>query len=134
MAEKTNVPAAPYFEGMPRDFAGRWRQEYVKALKQAEVNYPGDETEQRAVATREANRLLAVDEPESYEEAMAIEEWKCLHRKPFGNELKLVTINGRKYSFPIPEEKPKQAERPKEIEKPSAAKGGEGAGGSQGAT
>ncbi len=102
MADKVNVPAAPHFEGMPRDFAARWEQIWAKAFKAAEVNHPGDETEQRAVATREANRLFAVDEPENYEQAMAIEGWKVLHRGASGGVLKLVTIDGKKYSFPVP--------------------------------
>jgi len=112
MDEQTKVPAAPYFPGVPRDFAGRWQQAFARAFKQAEVNHPGDETEQRAVATREANRLFAVDEPENYEQAMAIENWKVLHREPFGQELRLVTIDGKKYRFPLPvpaEEKAKSA-------------------------
>src|SRR5712691_12684746 len=108
MAEQTNAPAPPQFPGMPKDFAGRWTVAYARALKQAEVNYPGDETEQRAVATREANRLFAVDEPENYEQAMAIESWKVLHREPFGKELKLVTIDGKKYRFPIPAPEPEK--------------------------
>jgi hypothetical protein len=118
MAEKTNVPSAPHFAGMPRDFAGRWEVAYVKAFKQAEVNYPGDETEQRAVATREANRLLAVDEPENYEQAMAIEDWKVLLRQQFGSQLRVVTIDGKKYSFAIP---PAPAEKGK---KAAAGEGG----------
>ncbi len=108
MADKVNVPAAPHFGGMPRDFAGRWEQVWAKAFRAAEVNYPGDETEQRAVATREANRLFAVDEPENYEQAMGIENWKVLHRQPSGGVLKLVTIDGKKYSFPIPPPEPEK--------------------------
>jgi hypothetical protein len=116
MADKVNVPAAPQFPGVPRDFAGRWETAYARAFKQAEVNHPGDETEQRAVAAREANRLFAVDEPENYEQAMSIEEWKCLHREPFGKELRLVTIDGKKYRFPLP--------APAEQEKTKGAKAG----------
>ena len=116
MAEQTNVPAPPQFPGMPKDFAGRWTVAYARAFKQAEQNHPGDETEQRAVATREANRLFAVDEPENYEQAMAIESWKVLHREPFGNVLKVVTIDGKKYAFPLP--------APAEQEKAKGAKGG----------
>jgi hypothetical protein len=116
MAEKSNVPTAPHFPGMPRDFAGRWEMAYAKAFRQAEVNHPGDETEQRAVASREANRLFAVDEPENYDQAMAIEDWKVLHRQQMGSLLKLVTIDGKKYSFPVPP--------PVEQEKGKTAKGG----------
>jgi len=111
MAEKSNVPAAPQFPGMPRDFAARWENAYVRAFKQAEVNHPGDDTEQRAVATREANRLFAVYEPESYEEAMAIESWKVLHRDEFGTELRVVTIDGKKYRFPLPARKAEAASK-----------------------
>lgn len=105
MAEKTNVPAVPHFEGMPRDFASRWETAFVKALRQAEINHPGDETEQRAVATREANRLFAVEEPETYEQAVALEPWKVLQRRESEGKLKLVTIEGKKYSFAIPARK-----------------------------
>jgi hypothetical protein len=109
MAERPNVPLPQLIGTEPKEFIGQWQLAYQKALKQAEVNYPGDETEQRAVASREANRLFAVDEPETYEQAMAIEPWKCLHRQVFGNVLKVVTIDGKKYSFPIPAEPEKKA-------------------------
>lgn len=81
----------------------QWRSNWQKAFKQAQIDHPGDDITQRAVATREANRVFRVDEPTSYEEAMALEDFKVLDRKPVaGGKLAVVTIDGKKYSFDVP--------------------------------
>src|SRR5712664_3283181 len=93
------VPDPPEVHGalalFPESSKGQWRLNYIRALKQAQVDFPGVETQQRAVATREANRLLIVDEPESYEDAMDIEPWKVLKRESFGANLEVTAIDGK---------------------------------------
>lgn len=96
------APEPPDFPGFPDKRKLEWKQNWLKAFKQAQIDHPGDEITQRAVATREANRVFRVEEPTGYDDAMALEEWQFLLRAEKGGQLKLVTIDGKKYSFPIP--------------------------------
>ncbi len=101
-AVRSEIPMAPQFPGLPESKQREWRELYAKALKQAKIDHPEDGMEQRAVATREANRIFRVDELRNYREAMALESWQVLHLQQMGDQLKVVTIDGKKYSFDVP--------------------------------
>lgn len=94
------APAAP--ENLPEKLKAQWKQNWIKEFKQAVVDHPGDETTQRAVAARAANRMLNPDEPTSYEEAMALEPWQVLFRGDKNGRLCVVLINTKKFYFDYP--------------------------------
>ena len=106
--------------GLPESKKQEWRDDYARAFKQAQVDHPEDPLEQRATAVREANRIFRVGEVASYEQAMALPDWQ-VHingdgtraRFKRGDELKLVTIDGKKFSFPIPRKASKSATQDK---------------------
>lgn len=56
----------------------------------------------------EANKVLSVTAPRSYAEAMALPDWQLLRREKRaddatgGSRLFGVTIDGKKFSFPVP--------------------------------
>src|SRR6266852_3375972 len=102
-AAKINVPEPPNLPGLPESKRRDWRETYAKAFKQALIDHPADEIEQRATAMREANRIFSVDEPANYKDAMALADWQVLYRAERDGHLKVVTIDAKKYSFPIPE-------------------------------
>jgi hypothetical protein len=58
--------------------------------------------EQRASATREANRIFRVGEVTSHSQAAKLEDWKLLHRRERHGKLHIVTVEGTKFNFPIP--------------------------------
>ena len=104
MATTAVVPNAP--EHMS-DRAGRqWQAAYTKALAQAKLDYPDNESAQRAVALKAANTLLAVPAPTSADEIAKLQEWQVLLREDRVIKDVLtrvcVTVDGRKYAFPIP--------------------------------
>jgi hypothetical protein len=126
-SEKVQVPAAPSLPGFDSAAQAKWRSEWLKAFKQAQVDHQGDEITQRAVATREANRVFRVEAPASYEEAAAIEDFKVLYRGMAPNgKFCVVTIDGKKHYFEAPAapaaEAPKEKSVANEKEKGGAAK------------
>ncbi|HWR37017.1 MAG TPA: hypothetical protein VN622_14235 [Clostridia bacterium] len=116
------VPAAPHF--LPKSQRSNWTKTYAQAFKQAQTDFPDDLSAQRAAALREANRMLRVPEPESYEAAMKLESWQVLKRDvvaidndasefPKGSEvLKLVTADGKKFTFAVPPPPPPPPTKP----------------------
>jgi len=106
MAEIT-IPAAPAL--LPPKEAKAWQRAYEEGYKRSQVdNNDAPDSVHRQTALREANRMLRVPEPKSYEEAMALPDWQVVKREVEGAALKLVTSDGRKYVFPAP----KKAEKP----------------------
>jgi len=105
-------------QGLPESKKREWRDSYARAFKQAQIDRPEDPLEQRATATREANRIFRVGEVASYEQAMALPDWQ-VHINGDGTrarferngELRLVTIDGRKFAFPIPRKASKAGEK-----------------------
>ena len=87
-----------------------WQDKYVSTLKQAMLDYPGNERAQRIAALKTANALLAVPAPDSADAISKLEEWQVLVRKDVEVKVKgvsiqtrvCVTTDGRKYSFAIP--------------------------------
>jgi hypothetical protein len=92
MAE-IQAPPAPSF--LPPAVAEQWRKTWIKEFKQALIDHEGDETEQRAVANRAANRVLHPDYPQTYEEAMALPDWQCLFRGEKNGKLVVILISAR---------------------------------------
>jgi hypothetical protein len=109
---KIQIPAAPNIPGFTREMQRKWESDFAKAFKQALVDHPGDEITQRAVATREANRVFRVEAPTSYEEAMAIEDHKVLFRGNSANgRFCVITIDGKKHYFDAPKEAAAEPEK-----------------------
>jgi hypothetical protein len=100
---KTQVPKAPAI--LPASLQKKWTETFTAALKQAQGDHPDDVPAQTASALREANRMLRVPEPESYEDAKRLAEWQVLLRRESEGQLKITTIDGRKYAFEIPSAK-----------------------------
>lgn len=107
MADQIPVPAAP--EVLPEQNQAQWKQTWLKEFKQAQLDHSGDETQQRAVATRIANRALNPDDPETYEQAIALPAWQCVSRVEKNGKLFVVVINSKKFSFDVPAKAPKSA-------------------------
>jgi hypothetical protein len=100
MADVIKAPEAPGL--LPANLQERWKQTWIKAFKQALVDHPGDEPTQRAVAARDANRVLSPDEPTTYEEALALQDWEVLFRGEKNGKFCVVLINSKKFYFDIP--------------------------------
>lgn len=106
------VPAAP--EVLPSQLKSKWRSDYIDAYKRAAEDGSLSESDRKQQALREANRVLRVPEVEKYDDAMALKEFQVARREDVGGTLKVVTIDGKKYSFPVPPEKQtKEKEQPK---------------------
>jgi hypothetical protein len=105
------TPAAPKF--LPAAVQKKWQDAYEKALKQAAIDHPEDESQQRAIATKEANRLLVVPAPESAEDIDALEDWQVLTKGTKNGQTFVVTADGRKYSFPVAAEEPAKGKKDK---------------------
>src|SRR5690348_12378461 len=99
------TPAAPAY--LPSEAAAQWRDAYQKALAQAKINTPDNESSQRAAALKSANALLSVSAPKSASDVDKLAPWQVLVRetrvvKKTGEQVRVcVTVDGRKYSFPL---------------------------------
>lgn len=98
------IPVAP--QHMSDKAAKQWTAAYNKALAQAKIDYPENESAQRTVALKAANALLAVPAPQSADDIAKLQEWQVVLRedrvvKDVPTRV-CVTTDGRKYSFPIP--------------------------------
>jgi hypothetical protein len=120
--EKVNVPDAPRV--LPKSLQAKWKETYEKEYLIAARNENLSADDCHRAAAQFANRMLAVEAPQSYQEAMEMAPW-TVHasnrdevRAGTADTLKIVTIDGRKYSFKAP----RQA---KSAEKPAANGGGE---------
>jgi hypothetical protein len=101
MAEpKLVIPEASKL--MPPAMQKKWKATYAEAFEEAKASGQGAESDWHQAARCEANRLLKVPVPKTYEDAMALPDWQCVLRKTEGGVLKLVTIDGRKYTFDVP--------------------------------
>ncbi len=83
----------------------RWSATYQKALAQAKLDLPRNESAQRAAALKAANALLVVPAPTSAAEIDTLEEWQVMKRETRvikGEVIRIcVTTDGRKYKFPV---------------------------------
>jgi hypothetical protein len=113
MADEIQVPDAPGL--LPAGLQKKWRAAYAAAFKEAQNDFPEDAIQQRQTALREANRLLRVTPPTDYKSAMDLPDYlihssvdrdgKAVSSRQIDEkkgELKLVTIDGKKYRFPAP--------------------------------
>jgi len=98
--DAVKIPEAP--AGIPASVAKKWKETYVAALAEATNDFPNDAIQQKQTALREANRLLRVPEPRSHKDAMALEGWHVAHREEKDGHLRVVTIDGKKFRFPVP--------------------------------
>ncbi len=124
MADEITTPMPP--SRLPEKEKALWKKKYIEAFRQAKADNPDNDSEQQQFARREANRMLKPPEPSSYAEAMALPEHQLaiMHdekgkpgpaRYEKEGQLKVVTSDGKKYSFDVPEKgkdktlKPSQA-------------------------
>ena len=97
---KFEVPEVPGL--LPDNLKREWKRTYIEARQQAEEDGSLDLAGQVQQALREANRVLRTPKVESYSAAMQLEGWQVVRRDEVGGVLKVVTIDAKKYSFPVP--------------------------------
>jgi hypothetical protein len=109
------VPEPPGIFGglapLPESVKKQWREVYAKAFSQAKLDSPNEPTVHAQRARKTANRLLEVEKPTSYAEAMAMPDWQVFKRERRNGQLVLVTIEARgadagesKFFFDVPAE------------------------------
>lgn len=94
---------------LPLDIQQQWTATYQKTYAQAAKDYPGNERAARMAATKAANAIQSVPAPASAEEIEKLAKWQLLKRetrtvRQDGADVKVlvaVTIDGRKYQFPL---------------------------------
>jgi hypothetical protein len=103
MAQEIEIPGAP--AGLPAAVESRWKQAYAQAFKEAKVDEPEQPNAWPQLAYRAANKSIRVPDPESFSDACKLEDWQVIHRaekiEKGVNVLKVVTRDGRKFSFPV---------------------------------
>jgi hypothetical protein len=100
MAEKLNIPDAPSV--LPPGLQAKWKDTYAKAHAEAVNDFPDDTIQQRQTALREANRMIRAPKLESFEDAKKLAKYLVHASEEKDGVLKLVTIDGKKYKFPVP--------------------------------
>jgi hypothetical protein len=104
MASAVTVPDAP--KHLDSKTKKKWQETYAKAHAQAKIDHPDNDSIQRTVANKEANKMLAVPAPQSADDIDALEDWQVLTRetrtaKDGSQTRHVVTADGRKYAHPI---------------------------------
>jgi hypothetical protein len=111
------IPTPP--AGLPPELQEKWKKLYIAGYRESQESRGSKLAPDRMAllehhhaGLREANRIQHVDMPQTYEEAIALQGWQLLTRKVVpanvtgrGDELAGVTIDGKKFSFPVPEKK-----------------------------
>lgn len=127
------IPKPSYHSGamaeIPADVTEQWKKTYAEAYLEAVGDsgdgQPIDEAAIRRMATGKANkRHIRVQEPKSYDDALAIPEWQLMLRENIyykdlplhaqreirdtdgrksGTYLRVYTTDGREYFFAAPE-------------------------------
>jgi len=119
---KIDVPEVPSV--LPPAEQKKWVETYKAAFEEAQNDDPGDVVKQRQSALREANRLLRVEKITSADQAKALPKWKLVQCEEKDGVLKVVTIDGKKYSFGVGRGAKQQA--------PAGQGGGQNGAGQQG--
>lgn len=112
MADQITAPEPQVgdIQGFSDEDVKKWKSDWVKAFKQAVVDFPGDEIAQRTVATREANRMFRVEHPASYGEAVALPARHVIFRgNTASGKFGVVTIDGKKHYFDVPAARAEEA-------------------------
>src|SRR6266571_3665431 len=108
MADQVAVPDFPVMVGalgeVPEKVKKEWRETYVRAHKQSQLDSPNEPSLHAQRARRAANALLDVRKPANYEEAMELPDWQVVKREGKEGRLVLVTIDGRGPEPTDPEE------------------------------
>lgn len=99
----TQTPAPP--ANLPPEIQQKWTDLHDKALAQAKQDNGNNERGARIAAVKAANTLQRVTPPTSAAEIDALEDWQVIRRETKtikGVATRLcVTIDGRKYAFPV---------------------------------
>jgi hypothetical protein len=96
---KLQIPAPPSF--LPEKEQAAWKKKYEEGFKQAQVDEPEDEAAQHRAALKEANRMLRVPEIESAAHVKSLPKHLFIKNEEKDGVLKVVTIDGKKYSFDV---------------------------------
>jgi len=99
MAPGTQSPEAP--ASLPENLHAQWKKSYADALEQARADEPEDPQRQRLLALREANRMLRTPKCTSAADLRRLADWQVIFRGERDGQLKVVTRDGKKYSFPV---------------------------------
>lgn len=112
------IPTPP--ASLPAEVQEQWRELYLAGYKDSQERHPNLQPDRAAFMAhhqeglKQANRLVRVEMPENYEQAMALKPWQLLPGWPKvvpanvtgrGDELRGVTIDGKKFSFHVPKSK-----------------------------
>lgn len=114
-----NVPEAPTF--LPKARQAEWKKKYEEGHKQAQQDEPDDPPAHHRGGLREANRMLRTSEITSAEQAQSMPEHLFLKRDVEKGVLKVVTIDGKKYSFPVGKSAASPSAEPKDLKSKIAA-------------
>lgn len=119
--EKPNFP-----EHFSAERQAQWHTTFVDALEQSKVDSP-EGAFHHQTARREANRHFRVPILKSYADAMRLDRWQYKERKTIGADriaalgyepqgpgehLAVVTIDGKKYFFAVPQRAAREAAAP----------------------
>ena len=110
--ETVTIPAAPAI--LPENLQVVWRKTYASAFEQAKADEPDDPARQRQLALREANRMLRTPNCTSAADLAKLAEWQVIFRGERDGQLKAVTMDGKKYSFPVQAGRAAAAEKKEE--------------------
>ncbi|HWQ02940.1 MAG TPA: hypothetical protein VNL38_00525 [Candidatus Nitrosotenuis sp.] len=99
MAPNIQIPEPP--EILPAAMQAQWKKTYAEAFEQAQADDPDEPDRQRMIARREANRVLRTPKCASADDVRKLADWQVVYRGEVDGVLKCVTIDGKKYAFPV---------------------------------
>lgn len=110
--KKVVVPEPPGY--LPDELKKKWSAAYAAA--HAAASEEQDAIGRHQAALKEANKVLRIVPPRSYDEAMNLKDHEVAHRKVGRHDyasnslvddgvLRVVTADGKKYQFPVPKGK-----------------------------
>lgn len=106
------APTAPHI--LPAEEQDKWKKTYAAAREEAQKDFPEDESAQHQAALKEANRMLRAPKITSAEQAEKLPAHLFVKREVVGDELRILTIDAKKYRFKVSVKKGKgkDAENP----------------------
>ncbi|GEM_PF-1386249 len=144
--QKLEVPNPPEHAGalaeIPDEIVEKWKKVYAETYGASGDDDQGDDSTRKAAALREANRLIRVKTPKSYEDAAAIPDWQLMLKEEVnydslpkhakdevkaakgrksGAYLRVYTTDGKEHFFPKPEAKASKESKGKDEGKGGSA-------------
>jgi hypothetical protein len=91
---------------LPAEAVQLWKNGFAWAYKSEKDDYPTKPQRWRKAAIKAAAKAIAIPQLESFTDAMKLDPWQFIYREQVkadnGLVLKVVTCEGKKYSFPVP--------------------------------